>query len=89
MDCSAINLLYNNNLDKYSGLFICKIIENSSFFKASYGVQLNGNRLKNLKLLLPVNQDCKPHWKYMSDFVKILENENIEKIIDYMHQYNN
>lgn len=86
---SAINLLYNNNLDKYSGLFICKIIENSSFFKASYGVQLNGNRLKNLKLLLPVNQDCKPHWKYMSDFIKILENENIEKIIDYMHRYNN
>lgn len=86
---SAINLLYNNNLDKYSGLFICKIIENSSFFKASYGVQLNGNRLKNLKLLLPVNQDCKPHWKYMSNFIKILENENIEKIIDYMHRYNN
>lgn len=86
---SAINLLYNNNLDKYSGLFICKAIENSSFFKASYGVQLNGNRLKNLRLLLPIDKDCKPHWAYMSTFVKKIEKENIEKIIDYMNIYSN
>lgn len=85
---SAINLLYNNALDKYSGLFICKMLESSSFSKASYGVQLNGNRLKNLKILLPVNKNDEPHWKYMNNFVKKLEKENIEKILNYISIYN-
>lgn len=85
---SAINLLYNNSLDKYSGLFICKMLEGSSFSKASYGVQLNGNRLKNLKLLLPIDKSGEPHWEYMSSFIKKLEKENIEKILNYLYSYN-
>ena len=85
---SAINLLYNNALDKYSGLFICKMLESSSFSKASYGVQLNGNRLKNLKILLPINRNDEPHWKYMNNFIKKLEKENIEKVLSYLRIYN-
>lgn len=84
---SAINLLYNTCLDKYSGLFICKILESSSFHKASYGVQLNGNRLKNLKLLIPVDNDGKPNWEYMDKFMKGLEKEGIEKVIAYLYSY--
>lgn len=84
---SAINLLYNNALDKYSGLFICKMLESSSFSKASYGVQLNGNRLKNLKLLLPIDKNGEPHWEYMSNFVKKLEKENIEKTLNHIYIY--
>lgn len=82
---SAINLLYNNNIDKYSGLFICRVLESSSFSKASYGVQLNGNRLKNLKLLLPIDKNGEPHWEYMSQFMKKLEKENIEKTLNYIY----
>lgn len=84
---SAINLLYNPCLDKYSGLFICKILESSSFHKASYGVQLNGNRLKNLKLLIPVDNEGKPNWEYMSNFMKNLEKESVEKVLAYLHSY--
>ena len=82
---SAINLLYNNALDKYSGLFICKMLESSSFSKASYGIQLNGNRLKNLKLFLPIDKNGEPHWEYMSNFIKKLEKENIEKILEHIY----
>ena len=84
---SAINLLYNNALDKYSGLFICKMLESSSFSKASYGVQLNGNRLKNLKLFLPIDKNGEPHWEYMSQFMKKLEKENIEKTLNHIYIY--
>ena len=84
---SAINLLYNNNIDKYSGLFICRVLESSSFSKASYGVQLNGNRLKNLKLLLPIDKNDEPHWEYMSQFMKKLEKENIEKTLNHIYIY--
>ena len=82
---SAINLLYNNNIDKYSGLFICRALESSSFSKASYGVQLNGNRLKNLKLLLPIDKNGEPHWGYMNQFMKRLEKENIEKTLNHIY----
>ena len=84
---SAINLLYNNNIDKYSGLYICRVLESSSFSKASYGVQLNGNRLKNLKLLLPIDKNGEPHWEYMSNFIKKLEKENIEKTLNHIYIY--
>ena len=84
---SAINLLYNNNIDKYSGLFICRVLESSSFSKASYGVQLNGNRLKNLKLLLPIDKNGEPHWEYMSQFMEKLEKENIEKTLNHIYIY--
>ena len=84
---SAINLLYNKRLDKYSGLFICKMLESSSFSKASYGVQLNGNRLKNLRFLIPVEKNGEPHWKYMSNFIKKLEKENIEKTLNHIYIY--
>ena len=84
---SAINLLYNNALDEYSGLFICKMLESSSFSKASYGVQLNGDRLKNLKLLLPTDKNGNPNWQYMSNFIKKLEKENIEKTLEHIYIY--
>ena len=82
---SAINLLYNNALDEYSGLFICKMLESSSFSKASYGIQLNGDRLKNLKLLLPADKNGNLNWQYMSNFIKKLEKENIEKTLEHIY----
>lgn len=79
---SAINLLYNNNLDEYVGLFISKII--SSKAKASYGIQLNGNRLKNLKLLLSIDKNGNLNWEYMRLFMQKLEKENISKVLAYI-----
>lgn len=84
---SAINLIYNKNLDEYSAIFLCNIIENVSKNKATYGVQLNGDRLKNLKILLPIDKNGNPHWEYMGKFVKNLEKENIEKVLEYIYIY--
>lgn len=86
---SAINILYNDNLDNYTGLFISQLIEKSSKTKASYGVQLNGNRLKNLKFLLPVDQNGTPHWDYMRLFMQKIEKENIEKSLEYIYRITN
>jgi len=82
---SAINLLYNRHLNKYSGLFICVMIEKVSQEKASYGVALNGDRLKNTKLILPIDEDGNPHWEYMSQFMKNIEATNINKVLEYMY----
>lgn len=84
---SAINLLYNDNLDEKVGLFICKMLESSSMNKASYGVQLNGNRLKNLSFLLPVDSNGNPNFQYMSDFVKKLELDKVQEVLEYIYIY--
>lgn len=84
---SAINLLYNSNLDKYNGQFICTALERVSTEKASYGLQLNGGRLKNTKLILPVDQNGNPHWEYMSQFMQKIEAEKLEKALEYIYIY--
>lgn len=84
---SAINLLYNPYLDKYNGRFICTAIENVSKEKASYGVQLNGNRLKNTKILLPVDKNDNPHWDYMSQFMQKIEAEKVEESLEHIYIY--
>lgn len=85
---SAINLLYNDNLDQYSGLFMCKMIESSSFNKASYGVQLNGERLKNLKVMLPIDEAGSPHWAYMKKFTQHIMNNTAGEALEYIYIYN-
>lgn len=50
---SAISMLYNENLSRYSGLFICTIIKISAK-KFDYSDALTGDNLNNLIIKLPV-----------------------------------
>lgn len=84
---SAINLLYNPYLDKYNGRFICTAIEKVSKEKASYGVQLNGARLRNTSLLLPIDETGNPNWDYMSKFMQKIEAENLQEWLDSIYIY--
>lgn len=84
---SAINLLYNQNLDENNSQFILTMIEKVSREKASYGVALNGERLKNMKLILPIDEKGEPHWGYMSKFMQKIEQEKLEKALNYIYIY--
>lgn len=84
---SAINLLYNQNLDENNAQFILTMIEKVSREKASYGVALNGERLKNMRLTLPVDKKGEPHWDYMSKFMQKIEQEKLEKALNYIYIY--
>lgn len=84
---SAINLLYNINLDKYNSKFLLSSLEKVSKEKASYGIALNGQRLKTTKIILPTDKNGSPHWKYMSEFMKKIEFENLEKVLEYIYIY--
>ncbi|MGI6258856.1 MAG: restriction endonuclease subunit S [Anaerolineaceae bacterium] len=86
---SAISLLYNKNLDKYNAQFICVMIEKVSKEKASYGLALNGDRLKNTKFFLPSDRLGNPHWEYMSQFMRKIEVEKIERALEYLTIYLN
>jgi len=84
---SAINLLYNENLNSHNAKFIIGSLETASKSKASYGLALNGNRLKNTKLILPADKNGNPHWEYMSKFMQKLEAEKLEKVVEYIYIY--
>lgn len=93
---SAISMLYNDNLSKYSGLFICTIIKISAK-KYDYNDALTGDNLDNLIIKLPVlhNDDgsiyideekkCSdegyvPDWKYMERYMEEIEAKSQNRI---------
>ncbi len=78
-----ISVGYNENLDKYIGLFITTIADKVRG-KYNFGYKRNLQRLKKEVLRLPVDKDGKPHWEYMHKFMHKLENENILKVLEYI-----
>lgn len=64
---------------------IIKRLEQKYFFNR----EINDKRISREKLLLPVDNNDNPHWKYMSKFMKTLTKENIENILDHIYIYTN
>lgn len=82
---SSITSMANDKINKYIGLFLKVMIEHSSKAKASYGVQLNGKRLKSTKFNLPVTTANEPDWDYMEHYMKKIEYKKIIKLIEYLN----
>ena len=96
---SAISMLYNENLSKYNGLFMCTVIKISAK-KFDYNDALTGANLENLIIKLPVlhNEDGSiyidkekkysddgyiPDWEYMSRYMEAIE-EKAQNRIDLL-----
>ena len=62
-------------------------MEKTSLGKASYAVALNGDRLKNSKLLLPIDKEGNPNWTYMENFIKNIEQKQIKNVLKYLDEY--
>ena len=86
---SAVSMLYNENLSKYCGLFICTVLKTSAK-KFDYNDALTGDNLENLIIKLPVLRNADgsiyidkekkysdegyvPDWELMSGFMKSIE----------------
>ena len=80
---ASVNILINKNLNKFSGQFICTVIQKTSMSKASYGYLFNGNRLRNGKILLPIDSQGQPNWQFIEDYIKQEQKQQAQKIIDY------
>ena len=82
-----ISVGYNDNLNLYTGTFITTIADRVRG-KYNFGYKRNQNRLENEILHLPIDKNGEPHWEYMSQFMKKLEKENIEKTLNHIYIYN-
>lgn len=86
-DVKRIKYKDNEFGDEFTYLFLKQMIL-SQKNKYKYGYKFNAKRMNRQKIMLPVNNNGEPHWEYMSSFVKKIEKENIEKILNYLYIHN-
>lgn len=77
-----ITVLINENVNQYSAFFIVTLL-NRLREKYSYGNQVRPNRLKNDKILLPIDQNENPDWQFMEDFMRKIEQDKVKTILEY------
>ena len=90
---ASINLLYNDNLDEKTALFMCAIIEKVASNVAAYTNLFNSTRLATAKMMLPVIENPNPDheytvddidWQYMRDRITELERDRITELDAYL-----
>lgn len=80
---SSILLLYNNNLNRYSGLFISRMIRQTCS-KYCYGKMGNQESIKREKIMLPVDEHDKPDYAFMEQYIKERERQLIQKYKNFI-----
>ncbi len=66
---SSILLLYNDRLNKYSGLFLSRMIRQTCS-KYCYGKMGNQEGIKREKIMLPVDSQGNPDYVFMENYIK-------------------
>lgn len=81
-----ISVGYNENLNEYNAQFITTIADRVRG-KYNFGYKRNQTRLENEILALPVDEKGEPHWDYMSKFMQKIEQEKLDKALNYIYIY--
>lgn len=81
-----ITALTSEHADEYIYKFMSTIIRRLEE-KYSFNREINDKRISREKLFLPIDKNGEPHWEYMSNFIKKLEKENIEKTLEHIYIY--
>ncbi len=90
---ASINLLYNNNLDEKTALFMCAAIEKVASNVAAYTNLFNSTRLANAVIMIPVIESSDVDheytvddidWSYMRDRITELERDRITELDAYL-----
>ncbi|MCD7771398.1 MAG: N-6 DNA methylase [Oscillospiraceae bacterium] len=68
---SSILMLYNDNMNEYSGVFIARMIQQTCS-KYCYGKMGSQESIKREKVQLPVDKDGIPDWNYMEQYTREL-----------------
>ena len=66
---SSILMLYNPNINKYSGLFIARMIKQTCS-KYSYGKMGSQESIKRERVMLPIDKSGNPDYTFMEQYVK-------------------
>ncbi len=80
---SSILLLYNNFLNRHSGLFIVRMIRQTCS-KYCYGKMGNQESIKREKIMLPVDGQGNPDYPFMEQYIKERESQLIQKYKEFI-----
>ena len=80
---TSLKLNDENNADKYIYLFISSIIKRLEE-KYSFNREINDKRIRQEKIILPVDKNGNPHWQYMRMVMKKIESEKISKVVEHL-----
>ena len=75
----------NFTLNQHVALFLIPLIK-SFTFKYGYGYQLSTSVLEQQKMMLPTTSDGNPDWQFMENFIKQIEADKVQTVLNY---YNN
>lgn len=81
-----VTALKSENADKYAYLFLSTVVKRLEE-KYSFNREINDTRIKREKLILPADKEGNPNFQYMSDFVKKLELDKAQEVLEYIYIY--
>lgn len=82
---SSVIILYAKSfeLDRFNGLFISKVISQTASSKYSYGRMASLDRIKRDKIILPITENEKPDFDFMSLFMREVEKDILNTALSY------
>ena len=80
---SSVLLLYCDNINKYSGLFLARLIRQTCS-KYSYGKMGNQDSIKREKILLPITDDGHPDFIYMEQYIRAVMYQKYKSYLEYV-----
>lgn len=81
-----VTALKSENADKYAYLFLSTVVKRLEE-KYSFNREINDTRIKREKIILPADKQGNPNFQYMSDFVKKLELDKVQEVLEYIYIY--
>lgn len=81
-----VTALKSENADKYAYLFLSTVVKRLEE-KYSFNREINDTRIKREKVILPADENGNPNFQYMSDFVKKLELDKVQEVLEYIYIY--
>ncbi|MGT2778449.1 restriction endonuclease subunit S [Streptococcus intermedius] len=81
-----VTALKSENADKYAYLFLSTVVKRLEE-KYSFNREINDARIKREKVVLPADKNGNPNFQYMSDFVKKLELDKVQEVLEYIYIY--
>lgn len=81
-----VTALKSKNADKYAYLFLSTVVKRLEE-KYSFNREINDTRIKREKVILPADKEGNPDFQYMSDFVKKLELDKVQEVLEYIYIY--
>ena len=79
-----VTALKSENADKYAYLFLSTVVKRLEE-KYSFNREINDTRIKREKIILPADKEGNPNFQYMSDFVKKLELDKVQEVLEYIY----